>query len=144
MRLWKGIALALLVVGNAAFANESQQLAQGAAPQSAITLDVTALNERLRTMARKGSPVPLVLDLIGGTEETPRVLVDMSSEAKTDFNRVTVIVVRDGFQDDSVRGDWHEFKLTRAADGVWTVIAARRAYRCWRGTFKEYSDRTCS
>jgi len=142
--LWKGIALSVLLAGSAAAAGEAPQLAQNVELQSAEKLDATALNGRLRSMARKGSPISLVLELIGGTEETPRVLVDLAGDEKVDFNRVTVIVVRDGFQDDSVRGDWHEFKLSRSADGDWTVDAARRAYRCWRGTFKGYSSQICS
>ncbi len=144
MRLWKGIVLSVLIAGGTATAGEPPQLAQNVELQSTETLDTKALNGRLQNMAHKGGPVSLVLELIGGTEETPRVLVDMTGDEKADFNRVTVIVVRDGFQDDSVRGDWHEFTLLRAADDAWTVDAARRAYRCWRGTFKGYSDHLCS
>ena len=94
-------------------------------------------------MARTEDPISLCLKLMGGVAETPRVRIETFSDPKEDFNQVTVIVVRDGFQDDSLRGDWHKFELKRAADGAWAVDAARRAYRCWRSTFKGYSANLC-
>ena len=129
-----------MVAASTACADEQVQPAK---LLSTETLDAAALNERLRTRPRNGNPISLVLDLVSGTAETPHVRVDMASDPKTDFNRVTVTVVRDGFQDDSMRGDWHEFVLTRAADGAWTVNSAHRAYRCWRGKTKGFAARIC-
>ena len=45
----------------------------------------------------------------------------------------TVVMIRDGFQDDSVRGDWHEVVFERQPDGTWRIAEARVAYRCRRG-----------
>lgn len=89
------------------------------------------------------SPIVLAHDLIGSSEETPRVSIEMVGDAASDFNKATVAVTRDGFQDDSVRGDWHEFIMSRDAGGAWKVVQARRAFRCWRGSVNVYADRKC-
>ena len=44
----------------------------------------------------------------------------------------TIIYKRDGFLDDSLRGDWHEKQFQRQANGSWRVSSAKVAYRCWR------------
>jgi hypothetical protein len=43
-----------------------------------------------------------------------------------------VTVLRDGFKDDSVRGDWTWIRLKRSQDGTWRVEEVRHANRCWR------------
>ncbi|MCK4597126.1 hypothetical protein KAU04_03770 [bacterium] len=45
----------------------------------------------------------------------------------------TIIIVEDGYQDDSVRGMWNWFRLARSTDDTWRIVEVRRAYRCWRG-----------
>ena len=45
----------------------------------------------------------------------------------------TIIIVEDGYQDDSVRGMWNWFRLARSTDETWRIVKVRRAYRCWRG-----------
>ncbi len=143
MSLWKASVPALFLMANAVVAGMPSAAAQGVTPQSTETLDAAALTARLDAGARKGSPISLVLHLIGGTAETPQTRITMVRDPKADFNRVTVTVLRDGFQDDSVRGDWHEFTLTRAANGAWRIDTARRAYRCWRGGSRGYAARRC-
>jgi hypothetical protein len=142
----KWAALILLIAGSAADAGERPRMVQGVALQSAETLDGDALNARAKTLAAKpaaANPISLALALVGSSEETPQIVVEMSSDEAADFNRATVTVIREGFQDDSVRGDWHEFQLSRGADGAWTVLRAERAFRCWRGSDKTYAARHC-
>lgn len=45
----------------------------------------------------------------------------------------TVTVVTDGYQDDSMRGEWCRFAMSRADDGQWRVDEFRHAWRCYRG-----------
>ena len=56
----------------------------------------------------------------------------------------TIIVVRDGFLDDSVRGDIHEIVLEKTGE-QWEIKSAKRAFRCWRSSESTtYSADTCS
>ncbi len=43
----------------------------------------------------------------------------------------TIIVVRDSFLDDSVRGDIHELVIEKTG-GQWKIKSAKRAFRCWK------------
>jgi len=56
----------------------------------------------------------------------------------------TVIIVEEGYEDDSLRGTWHRFRLARSPDGTWRILDVRRAYRCWRGQHQNsYSRELC-
>ena len=57
--------------------------------------------------------------------------VVFASGESSDGARVTVL--RDGFVDDSVRGDAHRIELKRQADDSWRPVAAEIFLRCWRG-----------
>jgi hypothetical protein len=46
---------------------------------------------------------------------------------------VVVVVGRDRFKDDSIRGDWHRAVLYRTSEGTWRFGELRRAFRCYRG-----------
>ncbi|CAN0507839.1 unnamed protein product, partial [Discosporangium mesarthrocarpum] len=127
----------------------TQPSADGIPVISTTALDAAALNTRIRTMTPAGqkqrlNPVSLVHELIGGSEETPRMKIDQQADPIADFNRVSVTIIRDGFQDDSVRGDWHRFLFSRRADGSWAVLEARRAYRCYRGRTDIYRAELCA
>jgi hypothetical protein len=57
---------------------------------------------------------------------------------------VVVIVGRDGFNDDSVRGDWHRAVVYRVADGTWRFQKLDRAFRCYRvRSLESYSGDLC-
>ena len=57
---------------------------------------------------------------------------------------VVVIVGRDGFNDDSVRGDWHRAVVYRVADGTWRFHKLDRAFRCYRvRSLESYSGDLC-
>lgn len=57
---------------------------------------------------------------------------------------VVVVVGRDGFKDDSLRGDWHRAVLYRTSQGTWRFHELRRAYRCYRGKVPaHYSGERC-
>jgi len=54
----------------------------------------------------------------------------------------TILIYRDGFLDDSVRGDVHEFELKKIAGG-WQIQQVRRAIRCWRNNQDHYALQRC-
>lgn len=145
---WLAATVLFLVFSQGVAAAEPARTVGGVALQSSKDLDIAALNERIAAAQASGtgsmtSPIPLVLELVGGTAETPRVSLETISSDAEDFNRVSVTITRDGFLDDSVRGDWHEFTLARDAAGAWTVVEGKMAVRCWRGGVDVYADRLC-
>lgn len=49
------------------------------------------------------------------------------------FARGTAAIVREGFLDDSVDGDFHRLRLARSEAGNWSVTAAERWRKCKPG-----------
>lgn len=145
MNFLKWAVLFVTLIGPNAHAGEGKMMIGGVALLSAQTLNADRLNDRLAALTGsvRRAPLEIALLLVGNSDETPRVVIEMFSDPDTDFSQATVTVLRDGFQDDSVRGDWHEFQMSRATDGPWRVTQARRANRCWRGADKGYVARYC-
>jgi len=66
-----------------------------------------------------------------------------SAQSIESNRKSTIIVVRDGFLDDSIRGDIHELVVEKI-EGQWEIKNAKRAFRCWRGPDSApYSVDTC-
>lgn len=60
-----------------------------------------------------------------------------------EFNkRSTLLIIRDGFLDDSVRGDIHRIVLEKHEE-KWKVVEAEKAIRCWRNEQSSYSSAPC-
>ncbi len=68
--------------------------------------------------------------------------IDYSANRSEDNSLSTLLIIRDGFLDDSVRGDAHQFTLQKNDNG-WRVSAVKRAIRCWRNDPGFYSHRLC-
>lgn len=54
-----------------------------------------------------------------------------------------ITLVRDGFLDDSVRGDIQHLKLKKNKNGTWRVISIKKATSCWRKKELIYSSEAC-
>lgn len=57
--------------------------------------------------------------------------------------RLDIRLVRDGFADDSVRGDVLEITLKSSSSDAWEIVSAKQAWRCWRSGAKTYSSKPC-
>ena len=107
-------------------------------PESWAELDLVELNGRLEEAVLSdaewpSSPLQSTLHLFGGDSEAQAVVIEEMKNRVEGADSTTVVMVRDGFLDDSVRGDWHEVVFERQTDGTWRVAEARVAYRCRRG-----------
>lgn len=117
-------------------------------PESWEVLDVGELNARIPEAVGAGdscaySPFRLMLHLVGGFDGSSMV-AEITSNGGECPDEMTIVWIRDGFLDDSVRGDWHEFKFTKLDDNTWRVTEARVAYRCWRlGNSMKYRAGLC-
>lgn len=63
---------------------------------------------------------------------------NIESPKKIDIN-----ILRDGFLDDSIRGDIHHIKLKKSNKGIWKVISIKKTTSCWRNKQQIYSTNIC-
>jgi hypothetical protein len=112
------------------------------------TIEVTELNKIIVKAIDSGenwpySPALIAFNVLGGDKET-RTL-NFSQEANRLENPDIVIseLIRDGFPDDSVRGDWHRLKFSKEPDNTWRIIYIQKASRCWRRDSIVYQSGPC-
>jgi len=127
----------LIVCAGCAQAGSRPEFAQ-APPESWTELDLVELNGRLdrAVLSDEGwpsSPLQSTLQLFGDDTDAQAVVLEEIKNRVEGADSATVVMIRDGFLDDSVRGDWHEVVFVRQPDGTWRVAEARVAYRCRRG-----------
>lgn len=130
------VGLVLLVAGCAP-SGELVFSAEGIEVESWETVDPAPMNAKVASAVAAGetwptSPLAITVDLFGGDVDT-RILSLEERKNRTEGADTTVVVlIRDGFLDDSVRGDWHRIVYARQEDWTWRVHSVRRAYRCYR------------
>lgn len=78
------------------------------------------------------SPTLIVYKLLDGDTETRELKLTRKADRAEAPDEAIVVLIRDGFLDDSVRGDWHQIKFKRMTDNTWRFAEIRRASRCWR------------
>jgi len=112
-------------------------------------VDVMPLNSRVDEAVEAGLDWPrsalyVTLNLVGGDADTRSLVLSEVANRGEAPDTMVVVVARDGFLDDSVRGDWHRAVLYRATDGTWRLHEMRRAFRCYRGgSLDRYSADLC-
>lgn len=81
-------------------------------------------------MRKNVTPLRIISDLLRLDSEPKEVAIYQSFSTMESRNSVTVTVVRDGYLDDSIRGEWNEFEMTKNADQTWKIISAKQAGSC--------------
>ena len=127
----------LIIIAGCAQADSRPEFAR-TPPESWAELDLVELNGRLEKAVLSdeewpSSPLQSTLHLFGGDSDAQAVVIEEMKNRVEGADSTTVVMVRDGFLDDSVRGDWHEVVFERQPDGTWRIAEARVAYRCRRG-----------
>ncbi len=99
---------------------------------------VDTLNARIDAATRAGAawardPLRIAIELCAGEPGSARRLaITFEAAGGETPDSATVVVVADGYLDDSVRGSWIRLRFARAAE-AWHLTALHRALRCWRG-----------
>lgn len=75
--------------------------------------------------------------------EIKSVSYEYSFDSVESPNYVNINLVRDGFLDDSVRGDIQYLKLRKNKNGTWNIISIKKARSCWRKKNLTYSSEAC-
>ena len=107
---------------------------------SSLPVDVAPMNARVRAAAAAGEswvrePLLVAVECLRtGDGIRGRVAALVKSDDYAEMpSRSTVTVLQEGLLDDSVIAFRDELRLVRAANDVWEVESASRAFRCWRG-----------
>ena len=112
--------------------------ADGPRVESWNLVDVEPLNSHINKAVAAGEDWPrsallATLELFGEESDTRTLSLSMEGNRGEAPDTMIIIMTRDGFLDDSVRGDWHRAALHRQSDNTWRFHEIRRAFRCWRG-----------
>jgi hypothetical protein len=147
------IALAI-VVGLIAQGCDAKRSSSGR-PSDLLTIESTSsqsastdlLNRQLAEAHAAGqpwasNPIQIVSKLIN--PELARDAVWAMSGSGERPSRYRVVVVVDGFADDSVRGKRYEATLERASSGSWQLRDVSVGWRCWRGRTSVFGIEPCT
>jgi len=111
-------------------------------------VDVTVFNETIIAASAAGdSWAADAVDIARKFIDSPgarSVNIQRQDDPGERADSTTIIIVEDGYLDDSMRGTWHRFRMARTGDRTWRIVEVRRAYRCWRGDHRDhYSEELC-
>jgi hypothetical protein len=116
--------------------------------ESYVLVDVEGVNAEVALGAATGEEwvrdaievaKRVVGDIFGRYYSVERV--DGPSERPTS---TVVTVITGSYLDDSIWGTWNQVLLSRDETGVWSVVEARRAWRCHRAHQREsFGERLC-
>jgi hypothetical protein len=111
---------------------------------SYISMDTNALNEEIAKRADISDiPLKIIIDLLKINSEQKELTIYQLFPSMEEGGSVIVSVIRDGYLDDSVRGEWNEFEMMRNSGQVWEIINAKKAFLCWRLESDQYQNKPC-
>lgn len=126
----------------------SAGLMLGIKVESAATLDASDFDAVIAKAAANGdawpaSPALVAYQILGGDAEARSFRLSCEANRAESPDQVVCVVVRDGFLDDAVQGDWHQLHLSKAPDQRWRIVKVLKASRCWRNDAKIYQSAQC-
>ena len=90
------------------------------------------------------SAVDLSLKIVGAFEEASKQIIYQHNDSPESADKTTITIIRDGYLDDSVRGERWDIKLQKQSYGKWQTISVTVASRCWPGRgHEDYSKALC-
>lgn len=147
-------ALALLVALSPTV--QAQRRTQPYPLRSSTPLDRDDINRMLETAERSGQSwisdptrtAQAIIRYVEASAEESRAQVNVTRDDAPRRNprTSTVIVTREGLQDDSIAGERYGFVFARSPSGTaWRVTWASTAHRCWpgRGVSNAYVSAAC-
>lgn len=75
--------------------------------------------------------------------ELKKISYEYSADSIEAPKNIDITIIRDGFLDDSVRGEIQHIKLGKNNYGKWEVLYRGRAISCWRSQVLKYSSEAC-
>lgn len=132
------ILIAICLISGCATTHEVNFSVDNAKIESWEPVDPAPMNARISEAVTSGenwpaSPMEATIRLLGGDRDARIVRLDESKNRTEGADTAVVVLVRDGFLDDSVRGDWNKIIYELQTDRSWRIRSVQRAYRCYRG-----------
>ncbi len=122
---------------------------------SSISINVTsweviepkALNKKIRQAYKAkldwASKPELYVFNIFDISDLKKMSYEYSVDNIENPKNIDITVARDGFLDDSVRGDIQHLKLFKNSEGIWKILTIKKAISCWRNEKTTYSSEEC-
>ena len=116
--------------------------------ESSVALKISSINNIIEKALDDGeewpfSPLQITFKVLGNDQEIQKLNLIQEANLVENPDLVTSVIIRDGFLDDSVRGDWHQITFSKEANGSWRIIEIQRAHRCWREDSNIYRSDLC-
>ena len=116
--------------------------------ESILLMNVDSLNEQILSLQKKNeswisNPLFLLHKIIDGGVDCKTIECFQVKNKMENADTVNIVILRDAFQDDAVRGDWHKFTMKFNSDSLWYVVKAEYAFRCWRSKKEIYQTSPC-
>ncbi len=110
-------------------------------------VETKTLNERIQQAYKKNKnwvnkPELYVFNLFE-LSDLKKTTYEYTTDNIENPNNIDIRVTRDGFLDDSVRGDTQHIKLNKGNDGKWKIVFFKKAISCWRNNNMVYSSDGC-
>ena len=136
--IMKYVSICLLLCAVCCAPSSRKTAADGPRVRSWSLVDVDPLNSHIDDAVTAGEDWPrsallATLELFGGESDTRTLSLTVEGNRGEVPDTMIIVMTRDGFLDDSVRGDWHWTALHRKDDFTWRFHEIRRAFRCRRG-----------
>ncbi len=110
-------------------------------------IDTNTLNGTIQKAYKKGLKWPIKPELyifhLFELSDLKTTSYNYSADTIESPENISINLTRDGFLDDSVRGDIHHLELKKNKNGTWKVISLKRAMSCWRNKGLIYSSKVC-
>ncbi len=138
----------LIIVGCNNIDSTDKQNNYGHSSENKVTSYVSVNPEKLNTiieMKNLGNKVPLqiVTELFNLDKELIELSIHQTISTINSQKNVKFTIIRDGYKDDSVRGEWNEITMSLAPSMKWIVINAKNAFSCWRLEHVIYQKNLC-
>lgn len=75
--------------------------------------------------------------------ETQNVFYKYQANSIEDAQSVTITLVRDGFLDDSIKGDVHILRMIKKPNNIWEAVNIKKAVSCWRSESHAFQSKPC-
>lgn len=113
-------------------------------------MEYAAHNEKIEKAAAAREewvklPMQVIARTTGEFSDMRSRTIEMTAPTADGADSLTVIVISDGYLDDSVRGEKFKYELKANEQGVWKFTSASKAWRCQPGRgHQDYSTTKCS
>ena len=122
--------------------NEDKKSVTQLAINSYLIEDPTEFNQQLVTELTGADtsiwqvqPISLTLRYLNGIPGNSHITQEIPLGENPEFpSRILITVIQDGYQDDSLRGEWFELMFQRNSNEIWQIETVKRAFLCHRGT----------